>query len=431
LVFGINEQTTSVGAFVSDGNGTVCNGVQVVNSVFDGITAQAIIGDNAPSNLVGGIISAGNTYRNVGSGLVNAIDLSGDNCYSIGDIFPSTPLTVNFNDKKCFATLPNGQLRLGTQHYVGGRDIALPRNTPAYALAGVVGFKNYPTIVEYTVIRYGEQRVGSLKIAPVGSTIAYSDDYVETADSGVILKPQLSADGATVELYYSAGNESVLKIASRTLTGIDHVPAPVLHAPDAPTNVTVTLVLVPVASFTKSTGAGDVPFNVTFTDTSTNTPTSWLWDFGDGATSTAQNPVHTYSVAGSYNVTLTATNTAGSNTSAAQVVVASVPVIVPVASFTKSTGAGDVPFNVTFTDTSTNTPTSWLWDFGDGGTSTAQNPVHTYSVAGSYNVTLTATNTAGSNTSAAQVVVASVPVPVLHAPDAPTNVTVTLASQLF
>jgi len=242
LVFGINEQTTSVGAVMSDGNGTTCIGVQVVNSVFDEITAQAIIGDNAPFNQVGGIIGSGNTYRNVGSGLVTAIDLSGDNCYSIGDIFPSTPLTVNFNDKKCFATLPNGQLRLGTQHYVGGSDIMLPINTPAYALAGVVGFKNYPTIVEYTVIRYGEQRVGSLKIAPVGSTLAYSDDYVETADSGVILKPQLSAGGETVELYYSAGNESVLKIASRTLTGIDNVPAPVLTAPDAPTNVTVTAI---------------------------------------------------------------------------------------------------------------------------------------------------------------------------------------------
>jgi len=242
IVVGINEQTTAVGAFISDGNGTTCNGVQVVNSVFDEITAHAIIGDNSPSNLVSGIISAGNIYRNVGSGLVDAINLSGDNCYSIGDIFPTTTLAVNFNDKKCFATLPDGQLRLGTQHYVGGSDIELSANTPAYNLAGVVGFKNYPTIVEYTLLRYGEQRVGSLKIAPVGTAIAYSDDYVETDDIGVTLKPQLSANGLTVELYYSAGIESVLKIASRTLTGIDNVPAPVLHAPDAPTNVTVVTV---------------------------------------------------------------------------------------------------------------------------------------------------------------------------------------------
>jgi PKD repeat protein len=52
---------------------------------------------------------------------------------------------------------------------------------------------------------------------------------------------------------------------------------------------------------------------VTFTDQSTNSPTSWLWDFGDGTTSPNQNPVHQYTVAGYYTVTLIATNGAGSD----------------------------------------------------------------------------------------------------------------------
>ncbi|RKZ10997.1 hypothetical protein DRQ50_14090, partial [bacterium] len=38
------------------------------------------------------------------------------------------------------------------------------------------------------------------------------------------------------------------------------------------------------------------------------------------------------------------------------------------------------------------------WTFGDGGTSTAQNPSHTYNAAGTYNVGLTATNAQGSDT---------------------------------
>ena len=45
--------------------------------------------------------------------------------------------------------------------------------------------------------------------------------------------------------------------------------------------------------------------------------------------------------------------------------------------------------SITFTDLSTGTPTSWLWDFGDGNSSTLQNPTHTYSNAGTYNVSLT------------------------------------------
>jgi PKD repeat protein len=53
---------------------------------------------------------------------------------------------------------------------------------------------------------------------------------------------------------------------------------------------------------------------------------------------------------------------------------------------------------VNFADLSSGTPTSWLWDFGDGGTSTAQYPYHTYTVVGTYPVALTVSNSAGSDT---------------------------------
>jgi hypothetical protein len=45
--------------------------------------------------------------------------------------------------------------------------------------------------------------------------------------------------------------------------------------------------------------------------------------------------------------------------------------------------------SVQFTDASSGSPTSWLWDFGDGETSAAQNPSHSYLTAGLYTVTLT------------------------------------------
>ena len=50
----------------------------------------------------------------------------------------------------------------------------------------------------------------------------------------------------------------------------------------------------------------------------------------------------------------------------------------PVASFTASTTSSCSSGTVQFTDNSTNSPTSWSWNFGDGGTSTLQNPSHTY-----------------------------------------------------
>jgi PKD repeat protein len=136
----------------------------------------------------------------------------------------------------------------------------------------------------------------------------------------------------------------------------------------------------PSANFTFETNV----LQVSFTDTSTGSPTSWSWNFGDNtAASTAQNPVHTYASAGTYTVTLTATNVLGSST---------------VSKFVAVSGELTADFSyvtngqtVVFTSLATGAPTSFEWDFGDGGTSTLENPSHTYTntTATPYTVTFT------------------------------------------
>ena len=54
--------------------------------------------------------------------------------------------------------------------------------------------------------------------------------------------------------------------------------------------------------------------------------------------------------------------------------------------------------SVSFTDLSTDNTTSWLWDFGDGNSSNQQNPTHTYSTSGYYDVELISSNNFGSDT---------------------------------
>ena len=127
----------------------------------------------------------------------------------------------------------------------------------------------------------------------------------------------------------------------------------------------------------------------TFTNTSANA-TSYSWDFGDGSgTSTEENPTYSYTEGGTYIVTLTATNEAGSAEITKEVTVID-PAAAPTAGFTFETS------NLTalFTNTSANA-TSYSWNFGDGsGTSTDEDPEYTYTAAGTYTVTLTATNDA-------------------------------------
>jgi PKD repeat protein len=68
------------------------------------------------------------------------------------------------------------------------------------------------------------------------------------------------------------------------------------------------------------------------------------------------------------------------------------------ANFSTNITSGNPGMVVAFTPITTGTITQWLWNFGDGGTSTAQTPTHTYNLAGSYTVSLTVTGSTGSAT---------------------------------
>jgi PKD repeat protein len=82
----------------------------------------------------------------------------------------------------------------------------------------------------------------------------------------------------------------------------------------------------------------------------------------------------------------------------------------PVANFYDGTSVSNLM--ATFTNTSTDA-TSYTWDFGDGSTSTDANPAaHTYAYKGQYLVSLTATSTAGSNTTTKEIFVGAVTTPV-------------------
>jgi len=71
--------------------------------------------------------------------------------------------------------------------------------------------------------------------------------------------------------------------------------------------------VVPSAEFSYSPLSPRAGETVSFTDTSSGAPTSWLWSFGDGQTSALRNPTHSFSMAAIYQVTLTASNAAGSS----------------------------------------------------------------------------------------------------------------------
>ncbi len=70
----------------------------------------------------------------------------------------------------------------------------------------------------------------------------------------------------------------------------------------------------PETDFSGAPLSGSVPLTVYFADTSAEAPTAWAWTFGDGATSTEQNPSHTYTSGGAFTVSLAVTNAGGADT---------------------------------------------------------------------------------------------------------------------
>jgi len=153
---------------------------------------------------------------------------------------------------------------------------------------------------------------------------------------------------------------------------------------------------LPVADFTATPLTGCAPLVVQFTSTSTGNPTSYQWNLGNGVNTVQQNPSTAYTLPGTYTVTLTVTNSNGSNTKTVTSYITVVPN--PTVAFSALDSSNCPPFPVQFTNlTNLNAPGAgtFSWSFGDGNVSTATNPANTYVSPGQYNVTLIATNSAG------------------------------------
>ena len=144
----------------------------------------------------------------------------------------------------------------------------------------------------------------------------------------------------------------------------------------------------PIAVFDFENADGIVPLNVQFIDQSIH-PESWFWEFGDGATSIEQHPMHVYTSAGTYSVTLSVKNSGGMDQHLKFncIHAALEPLSVD---FNLSGNQGVIPYTVTFYPRITGEVENWLWDFGDGTISYDFQPTHVYQTIGQYTVTLSA-----------------------------------------
>lgn len=166
----------------------------------------------------------------------------------------------------------------------------------------------------------------------------------------------------------------------------------------------------PIAEFSFDKEAYLVNEGVQFINTS-QYASSYEWDFDDySANSYVFEPNHSYSSVGTYNVTLTATGDGGYT----DIVDHDVLVInMPNSSFDTELDIYPIDTVIEF-DNLSDDANSYLWDFDDGATSDLFEPTHSYSAAGNYNVTLTASAYEYSDTDDKTITIFQPPTPCIN-----------------
>ena len=248
------------------------------------------------------------------------------------------------------------------------------------------------TITKYQYIKISPTTV-RISNAPNGGCIPFTFQpiaSIQSVDSVVSYSWNLGEPGAMystpspTHTYTTAGNYNIqLTVTTQNgCTETVNLPNGILTGTPPTVNF----------SFTPNNTCASTP--IQFTDlstTSTGANVKWLWDFGDSLISTTQHPSHTYVDTGFLNVKLVVSNNGCRDSS-------SLPIQVkpPVAKFGYKVVDCNNKLQITFLDSSLTNATygaiSYQWDFGDGNSSDATSPTHTYASLGTYNVTLSVTN---------------------------------------
>ncbi len=170
----------------------------------------------------------------------------------------------------------------------------------------------------------------------------------------------------------------------------------------------------PIAMASATPTSGVAPVAVVFSSTGSSDPdgtiASYSWNFGDGTSSTVASPSKTYSTVGTFTATLVVKDNLGLASAPKSVTITvAAPSAAPIAVAAATPATGLAPLAVGFSSAGSydtdGTIASYSWNFGDGTTSTAANPSHSYTTRGIYTATLTVKDNSGVVSPAASVTI--------------------------
>ncbi len=228
-----------------------------------------------------------------------------------------------------------------------------------------------------------------------GQTVTF-DGSASTAGSGSITSYAWKfGDGATASgvsvshAFAKTGNHSVVLIVtnSNNLTAKATHIIQIVGAPQPPKAA--------ISGPAKGTEGQPVSFDGSGSTAGSGTITGYAWDFGDGNTGSGAKVSHTYATAGTFNVSLTVTNSNNLTAKATHSIQIAQPPKPPTAAIS-GPSTGKVNKSLSFSGSGSSAGsgkiTKYAWSFGDGHSGSGENVSHAYAKAGTYTVTLTVTN---------------------------------------
>ena len=211
------------------GVGTPVNGgptgFRIIHNLFDNIYAQGIEMVSVSLNGTGHNIfyDVGNHFNGVTNPATTIIDIDGEDNVCFGDMFERedvyavTHPRININLTRSIATTNGREIRLGTYLRRSGLSSSLIANTTAtITTTGIPVFN-----INYTIERDTAKRIGIITAVndEVGN-VTFTDDYTQTADTGVTLAVAYSAGSSQLNYSANAGVDGTIYFSISTTSDV-------------------------------------------------------------------------------------------------------------------------------------------------------------------------------------------------------------------
>ncbi|WPO78213.1 PKD domain-containing protein [Flavobacterium sp. KACC 22761] len=273
--------------------------------------------------------------------------------------------------------------------------------------ASTPGTYTVNVVASYSFAPCPSSAAATITINPL-PTVAITNPAAVCSPAAVDLTSAAVTAGSTPSLTYSYFSDAAGTQPLADATAVTASDTYYIKGTDPATGcssispVAVEVNLQPDASFTYD-AINNANDEYTFTPISAATDITYSWDFGDGGTSSAAVPTHQYDLQGTYIITLTATNLNGCTDVTTETIFISknpnVTADISVFPANECLIGNAFEFTSASIIASGYSLTGLIWDFGDGTpVSTALNPIHNYTAAGTYVVNLQATVSNGVNT---------------------------------